>query len=108
MARCSHVTWFKSGLFRTSTITRGSLHSRQYFEMVINSLMPFICIAPSPASAIATRPGHANFAFANLLFFAAWPMLTASFALYSLRDLDTKWTLQVSDVDSAATDRHRP
>jgi putative oxidoreductase len=30
--------------------------------------------------------------FNNLLFFAAWPMLAACFALYSLRDLDTKWT----------------
>lgn len=29
----------------------------------------------------------------NLLFFAAWPMLAACFALYLLRDLDTKWTL---------------
>lgn len=28
----------------------------------------------------------------NLLFFAAWPMLAACFALYSLRDLDTLWT----------------
>ena len=31
--------------------------------------------------------------FNNLLFFAAWPMLAASFALYYLRDLDTKWTI---------------
>jgi hypothetical protein len=30
--------------------------------------------------------------FNNLLFFAAWPMLAACFALYLLRDLDTKWT----------------
>jgi hypothetical protein len=29
----------------------------------------------------------------NLLFFAAWPMLAACFALYSLRDLDTYWAL---------------
>lgn len=29
----------------------------------------------------------------NLLFFAAWPMLAACFALYFLRDLDTKWVL---------------
>ena len=29
--------------------------------------------------------------FNNLLFFAAWPMLAACFALYLLRDLDTKW-----------------
>jgi hypothetical protein len=29
----------------------------------------------------------------NILFFAAWPMLGACFALYYLRDLDTLWTL---------------
>ncbi|MFN2477420.1 MAG: hypothetical protein ABR526_13900 [Chthoniobacterales bacterium] len=29
----------------------------------------------------------------NLLFFAAWPMLAACFALYYLRDLDTRWRL---------------
>jgi len=28
---------------------------------------------------------------ANLLFYAAWPMLAACFALYHLRDLDTLW-----------------
>jgi hypothetical protein len=27
----------------------------------------------------------------HLLFFAAWPMLAACFALYYLRDLDTRW-----------------
>lgn len=31
--------------------------------------------------------------FSNLLFFAAWPMLAACFALYYLRDLDTLWTV---------------
>lgn len=31
--------------------------------------------------------------FDNLLFFAAWPMLAACFALYSLRGLDTKFTV---------------
>jgi len=30
--------------------------------------------------------------FQNILFFAAWPMLAACFALYRLRDLDTMWT----------------
>jgi putative oxidoreductase len=29
----------------------------------------------------------------NLLFFAAWPMLGACFALYYLRDLDTLWSV---------------
>ncbi len=31
--------------------------------------------------------------FTNLLYFAAWPMLAACFALYYLRDLDTKWVV---------------
>ena len=29
----------------------------------------------------------------NLLFFAAWPALAACFALYYLRDLDTRWVM---------------
>lgn len=29
----------------------------------------------------------------NLLFFAAWPMLAACFALFYLRDLDTRFTV---------------
>ncbi|MDP5033078.1 MAG: hypothetical protein NWQ54_05620 [Paraglaciecola sp.] len=32
-------------------------------------------------------------AFNHLLFFAAWPMWAACFALYLLRDADTKFTL---------------
>jgi hypothetical protein len=32
-------------------------------------------------------------AFNNLLFFAAWPMWAACFALYLLRDADTKMTI---------------
>tara|TARA_R110002072_G_scaffold198102_5_gene355619 strand:+ start:123 stop:521 length:399 start_codon:yes stop_codon:yes gene_type:complete len=31
--------------------------------------------------------------FNNLLFFAAWPMLAACIALYYLRDMDTRWTI---------------
>lgn len=30
----------------------------------------------------------------NLLFFAAFPMLAGCFALYHLRDLDTRWTIK--------------
>lgn len=40
-------------------------------------------------------------AFNNLLFFAAWPMLAACVALYMLRDLDTRWT--IDDRGSAST-----
>jgi len=32
--------------------------------------------------------------FNNLLFFAAWPMLAACFALYLLRDQDVKFTIK--------------
>ena len=35
--------------------------------------------------------------FDHLLFFAAWPMLAACYALYSLRDLDTLWTIRQQD-----------
>ena len=33
-------------------------------------------------------------AFNHLLFFAAWPMWAACFALYLLRDFDTKYTVK--------------
>ena len=38
IARCSHVTWFRSRLLRTSTTSRGSLHRRQYLATVISSV----------------------------------------------------------------------
>src|ERR1700712_3064983 len=62
MIRCSHVTWLRSRLFSTSVIQRGSDHSFQYLATVMSELIPFICIAPSPVSAIATRSGKQNFA----------------------------------------------
>jgi putative oxidoreductase len=34
------------------------------------------------------------FTVPNLLFFAAWPMLAACFALYVLRDQDTMWVIE--------------
>jgi putative oxidoreductase len=37
----------------------------------------------------------------NILFFAAWPMLGACFALYYLRDLDVLWTIGSSNRSSA-------
>jgi putative oxidoreductase len=46
------------------------------------------------ASALASfRQYLAPFGDHNLLFYAAWPMWAACFALYSLRDLDTRWVL---------------
>ena len=62
MIRCSHVTWFRSRLFSTSVIQRGSLHSFQYLATVMQAFSPFICIAPSPVRAIATRSGKQNLA----------------------------------------------
>ena len=45
--------------------------------------------------AVSTFSSYAQYLdpFKNLLFFAAWPMLAACFALYILRDEDTKWIL---------------
>src|ERR1700743_2185576 len=57
--RSSQVTWFRSRLFSTITIRRGSDHSFQYLDIVIITFRPFICIAPSPMNAITTRFGNA-------------------------------------------------
>jgi len=39
----------------------------------------------------------------NILFFAAWPMLGACFALYYLRDLDTLWSIGSSSGSGTAS-----
>lgn len=41
---------------------------------------------------LASFPQYLD-AFKHLLFFAAWPMWAACFALFLLRDLDTKWVI---------------
>ncbi|MEL6902186.1 MAG: hypothetical protein AAFP07_14630 [Cyanobacteria bacterium J06606_4] len=47
------------------------------------------------ASTIVSFPKYlAPFESANILFFASWPMLAACFAVFYLRDLDTRGTLQ--------------
>ena len=47
------------------------------------------------ASTLVSFPRYlAPFESSNILFFAAWPMLAACFALFYLRDLDTRGTLQ--------------
>src|SRR5205823_1713575 len=62
MTRCSQVTWFRSSLLKTPQIQRGFFHCRQYFATVISSAMLFICIAPSPTTAMTGRSGCANLA----------------------------------------------
>lgn len=44
------------------------------------------------ASTLSSMPQYFD-AFNNLLFFAAWPMWGACFALFLLRDADTRFTL---------------
>jgi uncharacterized membrane protein len=44
------------------------------------------------ASTLSSFPQYLD-AFNNLLFFAAWPMWAACFALYLLRDADTRFTI---------------
>lgn len=43
-------------------------------------------------STLSSLPQFLN-PFENLLFFASWPMLAACYALFLLRDLDTRWTV---------------
>lgn len=45
--------------------------------------------------AVSTLSAFGNYLdpWSNLLFFAAWPMLAACFALYYLRDADTLWVV---------------
>lgn len=46
------------------------------------------------ASTLVSFPKYiAPFESANILFYASWPMLAACFALYYLRDLDTRATI---------------
>lgn len=46
--------------------------------------------------AVSTLSSFGNYLnpWSNLLFFAAWPMLAACFALYYLRDADTLWVVE--------------
>lgn len=55
--------------------------------------------------AVSTLASFVNYLdpFSNLLFFAAWPMLAACFALYYLRDADTLW---VVDKTKSPSSRH--
>lgn len=47
-------------------------------------------------STLSSFPQYLHpFQEANLLFFAAWPMLAACIALFMLRDEDTLWTVQL-------------
>ena len=44
-------------------------------------------------STLASYPQYFS-PFKHLLFFAAWPMLAACFALFYLRDMDRMWVVQ--------------
>lgn len=50
------------------------------------------------ASTLVSFPKYlAPFESANILFYASWPMLAACFALYYLRDLDTRATVSADN-----------
>ena len=51
--------------------------------------------------AVSTLASYRRYTFASLLFFAAWPMLAACYALYMLRDLDTMWTIGRTETATA-------
>ncbi|GJE53535.1 hypothetical protein GOFOIKOB_6619 [Methylobacterium tardum] len=62
ITRCSQVTWFRSSLLNTQQIQVLLDQRCMYFATVISSAMLFICIAPSPTSAITGRSGCATLA----------------------------------------------
>src|SRR5690606_42056752 len=64
IARCSHVTWFRSSLLSTSTMRRGSLHSCQYLAMVSSPLLPSICMAPSDRKSTRLNSSHVKISYA--------------------------------------------
>ena len=61
MIRCSQVTMFRSRLLSTSVIQRGSDHSFQYLATVMQAFRPFICMAPSPVTAMQHAIGKTEF-----------------------------------------------
>jgi len=54
-----------------------------------------VVLAMHAASTLVSYRNYLDpFTSPNLLFFAAFPMLAGCFALYLLRDLDTRWTIR--------------
>ncbi len=90
--------YYLAGLGRPAAYLIGSVEMLLILAFVLGLAKRFTYGAVLILHAISTvaamgkylTPFEAN----NLLFFAAWPMLAACFALYVLRDADRLWTFR--------------
>jgi len=96
-ARVYEHFYFIPDLGETTFIVIGIAELLLLFAFVVGWQKRWTYGAVLALHAVSTLSSYqqylAPFERTNLLFFAAWPMLAACFALYYLRDLDTRLTL---------------
>ncbi len=87
--------YFLSGLGREAAYLIGAVEMLVILGFVLGLAKRYTYGAVLVLHAISTLATFAKyvapFEAHNLLYFAAWPMLAACFALYVLRDSDTLW-----------------
>ena len=90
--------YFIGGLGHTIIYIIGAIQLAVIIGFVLGWQKPFTYAGVLFFHAVSTfsafKQYFAPFADVNLLFFAAWPMLAACFALFYLKHLDTYWTVQ--------------
>lgn len=96
-ARVYEYFYFMPGLGETTMAVIGTAELLLLAAFVVGWQKRWTYGAVLVLHAISTLSSYQQylspFERSNLLFFAAWPMLAACFALYYLRDLDTRLTL---------------
>ena len=89
--------YFLSGLGREAAYLIGAVEMLLILGFVLGLAKRYTYGLVLILHAISTLAAFAKylapFEAHNLLYFAAWPMLAACFALYALRDSDTLWVI---------------
>jgi len=89
--------YFLGGLGHGVMYILGGIEILILLGFVAGAMKTFTYGAVLVFHAISTLSSYAQYLSpydgANILFFAAWPMLAACIALFLLRDLDTRWAL---------------
>ena len=95
-ARVYEHFYFLGGVGPTAFLVIGVLELLLLFAFVAGYRKQLSYGLVLALHAISTLSSYRQYLdpFDNLLFFAAWPMLAACFALYFLRDLDTLWSIE--------------
>ena len=95
-ARVYKTFYFIDGLGHIMFVIIGSLELLLLIAFLIGYRKRFTYATVFLLHAISTVSSYRQYLnpLDNLLFFAAWPMLAACFALYYLRDLDTRWSVE--------------